>query len=38
MARNITLVFGSYPAGLVVAPIVGGLIADRLRHAHRVLG
>ena len=28
MARNITLVFGSYPAGLVVAPMVGGLIAD----------
>jgi predicted MFS family arabinose efflux permease len=28
MARNITLVFGSYPAGLVVSPLVGGLIAD----------
>jgi predicted MFS family arabinose efflux permease len=28
MARNITLVFGAYPAGLVVAPLMGGFIAD----------
>jgi MFS family permease len=28
MARNITLVFGAYPAGLVVSPLVGGFIAD----------
>jgi len=29
VARNITLVFASYPAGLVVAPLAGGFIADR---------
>jgi len=28
VARNITLVFGAYPAGLVVAPLAGGFIAD----------
>jgi predicted MFS family arabinose efflux permease len=28
MARNITLVFGTYPAGLVVAPLLGGIIAE----------
>jgi len=28
MARNITLVFGMYPAGLVVAPLLGGTVAD----------
>ena len=27
MARNLTLVFGSYSAGLVVSPLVGGFIA-----------
>lgn len=27
VARNITLVFGTYPAGLVVAPLAGGYLA-----------
>jgi MFS family permease len=29
LARNQTLVFGAYPAGLVVAPLVGGFLAAR---------
>lgn len=29
MAHNIMLVFSWYPAGLVVSPLVGGVIADR---------
>jgi MFS family permease len=29
VARNLTLVFGAYPAGLVVAPLVGGYLAAR---------
>lgn len=28
VARNITLVFSTYPAGLVVAPLVGGVLAS----------
>lgn len=28
MARNLTLIFGTYPAGLVVAPLLGGALAD----------
>ena len=28
VARNVTLVFGMYPAGLVVAPIIGGALAQ----------
>jgi len=29
VARDLTLVFGAYPAGLVVAPLAGGFIAAR---------
>lgn len=29
VARNLTLVFGAYPAGLVVAPLAGGYLAAR---------
>jgi MFS family permease len=29
VARNLTLVFGAYPAGLVIAPLVGGYLAAR---------
>lgn len=30
VARNLTLVFGTYPLGLVVAPMLGGFLADRI--------
>jgi predicted MFS family arabinose efflux permease len=29
VARNLTLVFGAYPAGLVIAPLAGGYLAAR---------
>lgn len=30
VARNLTLVFGTYPLGLVASPLIGGYLADRV--------